>query len=99
MYLNLVPLKLQLAVSWTHLFLNWVLEILTHSTGMISKSIDATRTLYSNSVVGIVLFYKSLRQYFYVKNETLWPVAKSFSEASEKNKNSADDKRLKMAVG
>lgn len=28
-----------------------------------------------------------------------WPVARAFREASEKNKNSADDKRLKMAVG
>lgn len=66
---------------------------------MISKSIDATRTLYPNSVVGMILFYESLRQYFYVENETLWPEARAFREASEKNKNSADDKRLKMAVG
>lgn len=54
---------------------------------MISKSIDATRTPYLNSVVDIVLFYKSLIQYFYVENDTLWPVARAFREASEKNKN------------
>lgn len=53
---------------------------------MISKSIDATRTPYPNSVVGIVLFYKSMRQYFYVENDTRWPVVRASREASGKNK-------------